>query len=98
MLAMLVLVASCNRAAGEVPEVAVASQSSTEAAFAPIRARWASAGPAVRAAMRPMLADLVADLGKKGDSLEPLARAYLAIAWLDAGVPAAADAAARPLY
>jgi hypothetical protein len=48
--------------------------------------------------MRPMLADLVADLGKKGDSLEPLARAYLAIAWLDAGVPAAADAAARPLY
>lgn len=75
----------------------LASSPQSEARFDAILARWTDATSATRATLRPQLDDLVRDLEKQGDSLEPMARAYLAIAWLDAGVPAAAEATARPL-
>jgi hypothetical protein len=93
----LAIVGACGGGSAGAPSAAVASTVEGEALFAPIRAQWAAAGPAERAALRPRLTDIVAELGRRNDGLEPLARAYLAIAWLDAGVPNAADAVSRPL-
>lgn len=92
----LVALPVCRRAADERPIAALASTPESEAEFGAIVQEW-SRDPKARALLRPRLAVLVAKLGKSGDGLEPLARAYLAVAWLDEGVPAAAEATARPL-
>jgi len=92
----LVALPVCRRAADERPIAALASTPESEAEFGAIVQEW-SRDPKSRALLRPRLATLVAKLGKNGDGLEPLARAYLAVAWLDEGVPAAAEATARPL-
>ena len=91
-------VGACRRSSTETPVVALATSPQAEVRFAFVRARWASATPAQRAAMRPELNELHNWLEHQEDGLEPVARAYLAIAWLDAGVPSAAEAIARPLY
>jgi len=88
---------ACRGSTEERPVVSLASSTEAETRFASVRLRWATATPAERAAMRPEINELVSFLEKNGDGLEDLARAYLAIAWLDAGVPGAAEAVARPL-
>jgi hypothetical protein len=97
LLSAIAVDAGCRRRGDERPVASLASSPESEARFDQVRARWAEATSAERAAMRPLLASLVDDLGREGDGLEPIARAYLAIAWLDAGVPAAAEAIAGPL-
>lgn len=89
--------AACRRTIDERPVPALASARSSQARMDGIRLRWTSGGAAERGAMRAELSDFVSELEAAEDELEPLARAYLAIAWLEAGVPAAAAAAARPL-
>jgi len=89
--------AACRRAYDERPIAALSSAPELEARFDSIRARWIVADSKGRAGLRPELAALVIELDKRDDGLEPLARAYLALSWLDAGVPAAAEAVARPL-
>ncbi|MBI2394607.1 MAG: hypothetical protein HYV09_33870 [Deltaproteobacteria bacterium] len=93
----LVAVGACRRAADERPVAALSSSSELDARFDRIRARWIEADTAGRAALRADLAALVIELDKRGDGLEPLARAFLALSWLDSGVPAAAEAVSRPL-
>lgn len=95
--ALILLVGSCRRAYDDRPVASLSSSSVTEARFDSIRARWIDGSPAVRAAMRHELNALVIELNKSGDGLEPLARAYLALSFLYAGVPAAAEATSRPL-
>ncbi len=90
------LLATCRRAQDEYPVAALASTPESEQELSAILLEWGR-DPKARAALRPRLGALVARLAKSGDGLEPLARAYLAIAWLDEGVPAAAEATARPL-
>jgi hypothetical protein len=68
-----------------------------EGRFDDLRAQWIDGTPAARAEMRGDLNALAIELDKRGDGLEPIVRAYLAIAWLYAGVPAAAEAVSRPL-
>ena len=89
---------SCGSASGEKPLVALATSPVAETRFSSVRVRWMSATRAERAAMRAELTEIEEWLEKKEDGLEPVARAYLAVAWLDAGVPNAAEAVARPLY
>src|SRR5438067_2412140 len=89
---------ACTRIVDERPVVSLATTPEAEARFASVRLRWAAATPAERAAMRPELSALQAWLESRGDGLELVARAYLAVAWLDAQVPSAAEAIARPLY
>jgi hypothetical protein len=89
---------SCGGAAGEKPLVALATSPAAETRFASVRLRWMNATREERASMRTELADVEQWLEKLEDGLEPVARAYLAVAWLDAGVPNAAEAVARPLY
>lgn len=89
--------ASCHRTVDERPIPALASARSSQEKMDGVRLRWSSAGTEGRASMRAELSEFVAQLEASEDSLEPLARAYLAIAWLDAGVPAAGEAVARPL-
>lgn len=88
----------CRRTADERPAVALATSPAAEARFQSVRARWLLGGAADRAAMRQELTELERWLEDTDDGLEPVARAYLAIAWMDANVPAAAEAVARPLY
>ena len=92
------LQSACRHAAEEVPVVALATSPEAEARFSRLRSQWAVASPAQRAEMRKDLDDLHTWLEQHGDGLEPSARAYLAVAWIDADVPAAAEAIARPLY
>lgn len=94
--ATLLALPVCRRSSEDRPVVSLASTPESEAEFGTIALEW-SRDPKTRAALRPRLARLVDKLAKSGDGLEPLARAYLAIAWLDEGVPAAAEATARPL-
>lgn len=94
--AALLALPVCRRSGEDRPVVSLASTPETEAEFGTIALEW-SRDPKTRAALRPRLAKLVDRLAKAGDGLEPLARAYLSIAWLDEGVPAAAEATARPL-
>jgi hypothetical protein len=89
---------SCGGAGGEKPLVALATSPAAETRFAGVRQRWMSASRTERAAMRAELTEIEQWLDKRQDGLEPVARAYLAVAWLDAGVPNAAEAVARPLY
>ena len=96
VLVAALLLATCRRSVDEHPVAALASTPESEQELSAILLEWGRE-PKARAALRPRLAALVARLGKAGDGLEPLARAYLAIAWLDEGVPAAAEATARPL-
>jgi len=96
--ATLAAAAACRRMVDEKPVASLASTPESEARFANLRLRWAAATPAERAAMRPELSQLQAWLESRGDGLEATARAYLAVAWLDANVPSAAEAIARPLY
>ncbi len=91
------MVGACRRVADERPIASLATSPETEARFGAIRARWADASSKHRAAMRPELEALLIDVERRSDGLEPIVRAYLAMAWLDAGVPAAAEAVARPL-
>ncbi len=95
--ALILLAASCRRAYDDRPVASLSGSAATEARFDAIRARWIDGTPAVRAAMRIELNALVIELNKSGDGLEPLARAYLALSFLYAGVPAAAEATSRPL-
>jgi hypothetical protein len=88
---------ACRRQGDEKPAAAIATSADSEAKFDGIRARWVDSTPALRAGMRDELEKIMRELEAKGDGLEPIARAYLAIAWLEAGVPAAAEAVARPL-
>jgi hypothetical protein len=88
---------ACRRTIDERPVPALAGTRGAQERMDGIRLRWTSGGPTERAAMRAELSEFVAKLEADEDPLEPLARAYLAIAWLEAGVPAAAEAAARPL-
>jgi len=74
----LVALPVCRRAADERPIAALASTPESEAEFGAIVQEW-SRDPKSRALLRPRLATLVAKLGKNGDGLEPLARAYLTI-------------------
>jgi hypothetical protein len=97
LMALAAMPFGCPRSVEERPVVSLASSTEAEARFASVRLRWATATPADRASMRPELNELVTFLDKTDDGLEDLARAYLAIAWLDAGVPGAAEAVARPL-
>lgn len=93
----LFVASACRRVADERPVASLASSPETEARFDAIRTRWTDASSKVRAGMRPELEALLIDVARRGDGLEPIVRAYLAMAWLDAGVPAAAEAVARPL-
>ncbi len=88
----------CRRTVDERPVVALATSPAAEARFSSVRARWLVGGAPERAAMRHELTELERWLEETDDGLEPVARAYLAIAWMDANVPAAAEAVARPLY
>ncbi len=97
LLLSTVLAFACRRSSDEKPVSALATSSESETKFDAIRVRWEGAGSEGRAALRNELHELLVHLVKKGDALEPIVRAYLAIAWLDAGVPAAAEAVARPL-
>jgi hypothetical protein len=89
--------ASCHRTVDERPIPALASARSSQEKMDGVRLRWSSTGAEGRASMRAELSEFVGQLEASEDSLEPMARAYLAIAWLDAGVPAAGEAVARPL-
>lgn len=89
--------AACRRTFDERPVPALASAPDLETRFDTLRARWMRADSKGRAELRAEFAALVIELDKRDDGLEPLARAYLALTWLDAGVPAAAEAVARPL-
>lgn len=89
--------AACRRTFDERPVASLSRSPEMETRFDDLRARWTAADSKGRADLRPDFAKLVADLEQKGDGLEPLARAYLALTWLDANVPAAAEAVARPL-
>lgn len=95
--AFLLLVGSCRRTYDDRPVAALSSSATVEAKFDAIRARWIDGTPAIRAAMRTELNAFVIELDKADDGLEPIARAYLALSFLYAGVPAAAEAASRPL-
>lgn len=88
---------ACRRAYDEPPVASLSSSPAIEERFDTLRARWIDATPAQRAAMGPDFNALMIELGKKGDGLEPLARAYLAMSFLYGGVPAAAEATSRPL-
>lgn len=88
---------ACRRVADERPVASLSSSPEMEGRFDDLRARWIDANPAARAAMRNELNALAIELDKRGDGLEPIVRAYLAISWLYAGVPAAAEAVSRPL-
>lgn len=88
---------ACRRQGDERPAAAIATSPESEAKFDGVRARWVDSTPKIRAGMRDELEKIMRELEAKGDGLEPIARAYLAVAWLEAGVPAAAEAVARPL-
>jgi len=88
---------ACRHEADERPVASLSSSPEMEGRFDDLRARWIDGSPAVRAAMRNELNALDIELDKRGDGLEPIVRAYLAISWLYAGVPAAAEATSRPL-
>lgn len=75
----------------------LSSSAPIEERFDTIRARFIDATPAGRSAMGPEINALMIELGKKGDGLESIARAYLAMSFLYAGVPVAAEATTRPL-
>ena len=89
---------SCGSTARETPVVSLATSPAAETRFSSVRMRWISATKQERAAMRTELTEIEQWLEKTDDGLEPIARAYLAVAWLDADVPNAAEAVARPLY
>ena len=89
---------SCGSTARETPVVSLATSPAAETRFASVRVRWIAATRPERAAMRTELTEIEQWLEKSDDGLEPIARAYLAVAWLDADVPNAAEAVARPLY
>jgi hypothetical protein len=95
--AALIAVGACRRSFDERPVASLSSSPAVEEKFDTLRARWVDATPAGRAAMGPELNALMIDLEKKGDGLEPMARAYLAMSFLYGGVPAAAEATSRPL-
>ena len=97
LAAVIVLGAACRKAADERPVASLSSTPSVEDRFDTLRARFIDATPAGRSAMGPEFNVLMIELGKKGDGLEPLARAYLALAFLYGGVPVAAEATTRPL-
>jgi len=88
---VLAAAGACRRAADERPVAALSSSAEMEGRFDDLRARWIDGTPEVRASMRGELNALVIELDKRGDGLEPIVRAYLAISWLYAGVPAAVD-------
>ena len=89
---------ACHTSIDDRPLVALATTPQSELRFSSVRVRWATASSAERAAMRAEIEALQASLEAQQDALEPVARAYLAIAWIDGGVPDAAEAVARPLY
>src|SRR5437763_295793 len=87
-----------KRPTGTMPVSSLATSPAAEGRFSSVRTRWIGASRRERAAMRTELTEIEQWLEKTDDGLEPVARAYLAVAWLDADVPNAAEAVARPLY
>ncbi len=89
--------AACRRTVDERPVPALAGAPDLDARFDGLRARWLAADRAGRAALGGAFAALAEELERRRDGLEPLARAYLALCWLDADAPAKAEAVVRPL-
>ncbi|MFI5299330.1 MAG: hypothetical protein ACHREM_14645, partial [Polyangiales bacterium] len=87
----------CRRLSSSHPLVALAKTSVAQARFSAIQSAWASSTAEQRAASRADLEALLTLATAHDEGIEPLVRAYLAIAWLDEGVPDAAEAVSRPL-